>query len=191
MRIITGSAKGVSLLTLEGDATRPTSARAKEALFSMLQFDIEGRRVLDLFGGTGAMALEALSRGAKEAYFIDSAAVSIKAVRENLKSTGLEANARVVNMPFSAFLKSTRAVFDIAILDPPYNYKIIQKALPHLVEKMSENGVIICEHEKECVLPHDIGRYEIVKVLRHSRTSVTIYRPKQTDDEDSGKEPEA
>jgi len=112
-------------------------------------------------------------------------------VRENLKSTGLEANARVVNMPFSAFLKSTRAVFDIAILDPPYNYKIIQKALPHLVEKMSENGVIICEHEKECVLPHDIGRYEIVKVLRHSRTSVTIYRPKQTDDEDSGKEPEA
>ena len=66
-----------------------------------------------------------------------------------------------MNMPFSAFLKSTRAVFDIAILDPPYNYKIIQKALPHLVEKMSENGVIICEHEKECVLPHDIGRYEI------------------------------
>ena len=112
-------------------------------------------------------------------------------MRENLKSTGLEANARVVNMPFSAFLKSTRAVFDIAILDPPYNYKIIQKALPHLVEKMSENGVIICEHEKECVLPHDIGRYEIVKVLRHSRTSVTIYRPKQADDEDSGKEPEA
>ena len=137
------------------------------------------------------LGIEALSRGAKEAYFIDSAAVSIKAVRENLKSTGLEANARVVNMPFSAFLKSTRAVFDIAILDPPYNYKIIQKALPHLVEKVSENGVIICEHEKECVLPHDIGRYEIVKVLRHSRTSVTIYRPKQTDDEDSGKEPEA
>ena len=183
MRVITGTARGRKLVTVEGtEVVRPTTDGVKEAIFSAIQFEIEGRTVLDLFAGSGQLGIEALSRGAKEAYFIDSAAVSIKAVRENLKSTGL---------PFSAFLKSTRAVFDIAILDPPYNYKIIQKALPHLVEKMSENGVIICEHEKECVLPHDIGRYEIVKVLRHSRTSVTIYRPKQTDDEDSGKEPEA
>ena len=177
MRVITGTARGRKLVTVEGtEVVRPTTDGVKEAIFSAIQFEIEGRTVLDLFAGSGQLGIEALSRGAKEAYFIDSAAVSIKAVRENLKSTGLEANARVVN---------------IAILDPPYNYKIIQKALPHLVEKMSENGVIICEHEKECVLPHDIGRYEIVKVLRHSRTSVTIYRPKQTDDEDSGKEPEA
>ena len=137
----------------------------------------------DLFAGSGQLGIEALSRGAKEAYFVDSAAVSIKAVRDNLKSTGLEENARVVNMPFSAFLKSTRAVFDIALLDPPYNYKIIQKALPNLVEKMSENGVIICEHEKECVLPREIGRFQIAKQLRHSRTSVTIYRPKPEEEE--------
>ena len=170
MRVITGTARGRKLVTVEGtEVVRPTTDGVKEAIFSAIQFEIEGRTVLDLFAGSGQLGIEALSRGAKEAYFIDSAAVSIKAVRENLKSTGLEANARVVNMPFSAFLKSTRAVFDIAILDPPYNYKIIQKALPHL----------------------DIGRYEIVKVLRHSRTSVTIYRAKQTDDEDSGKEPEA
>ena len=150
MRVITGTARGRKLVTVEGtEVVRPTTDGVKEAIFSAIQFEIEGRTVLDLFAGSGQLGIEALS------------------------------------------LKSTRAVFDIAILDPPYNYKIIQKALPHLVEKMSENGVIICEHEKECVLPHDIGRYEIVKVLRHSRTSVTIYRPKQTDDEDSGKEPEA
>ena len=189
MRVITGTARGRKLVTVEGtEVVRPTSDGVKEAIFSAIQFEIEGRTVLDLFAGSGQLGIEALSRGAKEVYFIDSAAVSIRAVRENLKSTGLEANARVVNMPFSAFLKSTRATFDIAILDPPYNYKIIQKALPNLVEKMSENGVIICEHEKECVLPHDIGRFEIVKVLRHSRTSVTIYRPRQEAEDDPGKE---
>lgn len=178
MRVITGTARGRRLVTVEGtEVVRPTTDGVKEAIFSAVQFEIEGRTVLDLFAGSGQLGIEALSRGAKECYFVDSAAVSIKAVRENLRTTGLEQNARVSNMPFGAFLKSTRATFDIAILDPPYNYKIIQKALPALVEKMSENGVIICEHEKECVLPHRVGRFELVKLLRHSRTSVSIYRP--------------
>lgn len=183
MRVITGTARGRKLVTVEGtEVVRPTTDGVKEAVFSAIQFEIEGRTVLDLFAGSGQMGIEALSRGAKEAYFIDSAAVSIKAVRENLKTTGFENSARVVNMPFSAFLKSTRATFDIAILDPPYNYKIIQKALPILVEKMSPHGVIICEHEKECTLPREVGGFEIAKVLRHSRTSVTIYRPKAEDE---------
>lgn len=178
MRVITGKARGRKLVTVEGtEVVRPTSDGVKEAIFSAIQFEIEGRRVLDLFAGSGQLGIEALSRGAAECWFVDSAAVSIKAVRDNLKSTGLEGEAKVVNMPFSAFLKSTGAVFDIAILDPPYNYRIIQKALPDLAEKMSENGVIICEHEKECVLPRGVGRFELVKLLRHSRTSVSIYRP--------------
>ena len=182
MRVITGSARGRKLVTVEGtDVVRPTTDGVKEAIFSAIQFEIEGATVLDMFAGSGQLGIEALSRGAKEVFFVDSAAVSIKAVRENLRSTGLEENARVVHMPFSAFLKSTRAVFDIAILDPPYQLKLIQKALPHLEERMSDNGVILCEHEKEGVLPHEVGRYEIAKVLRHSRTSVTIYRPKKTD----------
>ncbi len=190
MRVITGTARGRKLVTVEGtEVVRPTTDGVKEAIFSAIQFEIEGRTVLDLFAGSGQLGIEALSRGAKEAYFVDSAAVSIKAVRENLKSTGLEQNARVVNMPFSAFLKSTRAVFDIAILDPPYNYRIIQKALPQLVEKMSESGVIICEHERECVLPKEIGGFETVKQLRHSRTTVTIYRRKEIDP-DTEEQPE-
>lgn len=185
MRVITGKARGRKLVTVEGtEVVRPTTDGVKEAIFSAIQFEIEGRTVLDLFAGSGQLGIEALSRGAKECYFVDAAAVSIKAVKENLKSTGLEQDARVVNMPFGAFLKSTRATFDIALLDPPYNYKIIQKALPQLVEKMSENGVIICEHEKECVLPHNVGRFELVKLLRHSRTSVSIYRAAQDSEED-------
>ncbi len=184
MRVITGTARGRKLMTVEGtEVVRPTTDGVKEAIFSAIQFEIEGRTVLDLFAGSGQLGIEALSRGAKSAYFVDSSIQSIKVIKDNLRSTKLEENAHVVNMPFSAFLKSTRATFDIAILDPPYDLRIIQKALPHLEEKMSDNGVIICEHEKECVLPRELGRFEIAKVLRHSRTSVTIYRPK-TDDED-------
>lgn len=185
MRVITGTARGCKLVTVEGtEIVRPTTDGVKEAIFSAIQFEIEGRTVLDLFAGSGQLGIEALSRGAKQAYFIDSSTASIKAVKENLKHTKLEDRAHVVNMPFSAFLKSTRAVFDIAILDPPYNYRIIQKALPRLAECMSENGVIICEHEKECVLPREVGDFEIAKVLKHSRTSVTIYRPKSLGEDD-------
>ena len=142
MRVITGSARGRKLVTVEGtDVVRPTADSVKEAIFSAIQFEIEGRTVLDLFAGSGQLGIGALSRGAAECYFVDSAAVSIKAVRQNVESTGFEDSSHIMNMPFSAFLKSTRATFDIAILDPPYNYKLIQKALPLLTEKMSGRGV--------------------------------------------------
>ena len=189
MRVITGSARGRKLVTVEGtEVVRPTTDGVKEAIFSAIQFEIEWRTVLDMFAGSGQLGIEALSRGAKEAYFVDSAMVSIKAIKENLRTTKFEDKAHVVNMPFSAFLKSTRATFDIAILDPPYNLKILQKALPHLEEKMSDSGVIICEHEKECVLPHDLGRFEIAKVLKHSRTAITIYRPRRNDEDEETEE---
>ena len=136
-----------------------------------------------LLAGSGQLGIEALSRGAAECYFVDSAAVSIKAVRQNVESTGFEDSSHIMNMPFSAFLKSTRATFDIAILDPPYNYKLIQKALPLLTEKMSERGVIVCEHEKECVLPHIEGGFELVRLLRHGRISLSIYRRSNVDDQ--------
>lgn len=177
MRVITGTARGRKLVTVEGtDVVRPTADSVKEAIFSAIQFEIEGRTVLDLFAGSGQLGIEALSRGAAECYFVDSAAVSIKAVRQNVESTGFADKSHIMNMPFSAFLKSTKAEFDIAILDPPYNYKIIQKALPLLTEKMSERGVIVCEHEKECVLPHSEGGFELARLLRHGRISLSIYR---------------
>ncbi len=183
MRVITGSARGRKLVTVEGtDVVRPTADSVKEAIFSAIQFEIEGRTVLDLFAGSGQLGIEALSRGAAECYFVDSAAVSIKAVRTNVESTGFFEKSHIMNMPFSAFLKSTRTEFDIAILDPPYNYKLIQKALPLLAEKMSERGVIVCEHEKECVLPRETGGFEQARQLRHGRISLTIYRRPNRED---------
>ena len=110
MRIITGSAKGKKLVSLEGDATRPTSERIKEAIFSSIQFDLEGRRVLDLFAGSGQMGLEALSRGASKATFIDLSREAMDIVKQNAKTTGFfEKTARTLGRsnqlrPFPPYL---------------------------------------------------------------------------------------
>ena len=188
MRVITGSAKGRRLKTLPGLDVRPTIEGVKEAIFSIVQFEVEGAVVLDLFAGSGQLGIEALSRGAKKAYFVDNSAESIRVVRENLKHTRLEENAVVSNTANNAFLRSTRETFDIAILDPPYNHKLIQKSMPLLVEKMSENGIIICEHERETALPERFGEFEISKTYRHGRATLTVYRRKPEENEEKTKE---
>ena len=114
MRIITGSARGRRLLTLEGEHVRPTTERVKEALFSILQFQIEGRRVLDLFAGSGQLGLEALSRGAREAVFVDAGKEPISIIEKNIASTGLGERAKVLHMDYAAFLLRRNEPFDIA-----------------------------------------------------------------------------
>lgn len=176
MRVITGAAKGRRLKTLPGLNVRPTTEEVKEAIFSIVQFDIEGAVVLDMFAGCGQLGIEALSRGAKKVYFVDNSSESIKTIKENLAHTKLESAAVVVNAPNNVFVKSTAEKFDIAILDPPYNYKLIQKTMPPLVEKMSENGIIICEHERETVLPERYGDFRAEKIHRHGKATLTVYR---------------
>ncbi len=185
MRVITGTARGRKLVTVEGEEiVRPTADAVKEAIFSAIQFEIRQARVLDLFAGSGQLGIEALSRGAKEAYFVDNSKESIEVIRTNLTSTGFLEQSKICAMPFKAFLRNAGAMFDIALLDPPYRYGLIQKALPELENIMSENGIIICEHEKECALPQNLERFEISRVLRHSKTLVTIYRPKTKEEND-------
>lgn len=176
MRVITGSAKGRRLKTLPGLDVRPTIEGVKEAIFSIVQFDVEGAVVLDMFAGSGQLGIEALSRGAKKVFFVDNSPESIKIIRDNLKHTGLEAGAVVASMANNAFLRSTKETFDIAILDPPYNHKLIQKTMPQLVEKMSEYGIIICEHERETTLPERFGDFAVSKIYRHGRATLTAYR---------------
>lgn len=178
MRVITGSAKGRRLKTLAGMDVRPTTDGVKEAIFSIVQFEVEGATVLDLFAGSGQLGIEALSRGASKVVFVDNSAESIKVVKDNLRHTGLEENAVVINTANNAFLRSTRDKFDIAILDPPYNHNLIQKSMPQLVEKMAETGIIICEHEKETKLPESFGDFTVSKVYRHGRATLTAYRKK-------------
>lgn len=176
MRVITGLAKGRKLKAPEGLDVRPTADGIKEAMFSSIQFEIEGGTVLDLFAGTGQLGIEALSRGAKKAVFVDSSKDSIAYVRQNLEHVGFTDKAEVINMPNTAFLRSCTEKFDIAFLDPPYQRRLIQKSLPALTSLMKENGVIICEHEATLTLPEEINGFTAVKTKKHGKIGVTIYR---------------
>ena len=133
MRIITGSAKGVKLLTLEGLETRPTAERTKEAVFSMLQFDIEGRTVLDLFGGSGQLGLEALSRGAEFAVIVESSRQAFEVIRRNAQNVlkdEMDSRAKLMKMDYrSAVAQLAGQKFDLVFLDPPYALRLLPLGL--------------------------------------------------------------
>ena len=129
MRVITGTARGRRLKEPVGLETRPTADRVKEGIFSSIQFELEGRRVLDLFGGTGQMGIEALSRGAAHATFVDLRKEAVGIIRENLSLTGFSDRATVVQGDYLAFLTRCRETFDVIFLDPPYGSGMLEKAL--------------------------------------------------------------
>lgn len=176
MRIISGAAKGRRLVSLPGDDVRPTTDKVKEGIFSAIQFDIEGRRFLDLFAGSGQMGLEALSRGAASATFVDSSAESIKVCKQNIALTGSETSAKLVRSDALSFLALTKEVFDIAFLDPPYGIGILEKALTAVCERMSDYGIVICEHPLEVRLPEQVGGFCIFKQYRYGKINVTTYK---------------
>jgi 16S rRNA (guanine(966)-N(2))-methyltransferase RsmD len=176
MRIITGSRRGKRLKTLEGMAVRPTSDHIKESLFNILQFDIEGRAFLDLFAGSGQIGLEALSRGADHAVFVDSAKTSCAVVQDNIKTTELSSQARVVQADYASFLMRNTERFDIAFLDPPYRTGILEKALCAVVPHMNRGGIVVCEHPTDETLPEKAGEFVKVKDYRYGKILLTTYR---------------
>lgn len=176
MRVITGSARGRTLETLAGSDVRPTIDRVKEAVFSIIQFELEGRRVLDLFGGSGQLAIEALSRGAASATILDNSRRSIDVIRRNLQTTGFTDRAVVLEADACAFVRNNRSTFDIAFLDPPYGSGLLQKVLPHLANRMAAGGAIICESPVGEVLPDPIGAYRVYRTYRYGKTQITVYR---------------
>lgn len=178
MRIISGIARGRKLITLEGENVRPTPDRVKEALYNIIQFDIEGRNVLDLFAGSGQIGIEALSRGAAQASFVDASKDSIAAVIKNLESSGLAERAKVVNMDFASFLSQKSNHFDIAFLDPPYRTGILQRALPLTAAVMNKGGTIICEHPSDEELPETADDFMRARSYRYGKIILTLYRHK-------------
>lgn len=176
MRVITGSARGRKLITLEGMDVRPTTDKVKEAIFSIVQFDIEGSEVLDLFSGSGQLGIEALSRGAKRCTFVDSAQRSVKITAENVKATGFEQQASILNTDSLGYLKTCRLTFDLAFLDPPYSKGTLDEALPLLEKHMSDRGIVVCEHEKGLVLPEEYGRLKKSKTYKYGKIEVTVFR---------------
>ncbi|MBS6444510.1 MAG: 16S rRNA (guanine(966)-N(2))-methyltransferase RsmD [Ruminococcus sp.] len=175
MRIITGSARGRKLKTLEGLDVRPTTDKVKEAIYSAIQFDVEGATVLDLFSGSGQMGIEAISRGANLVFFVDKSKASIDCTRENIQSVGFSKQAKIFNMDSLDFIKTTSQKFDIVILDPPYSKDLLSPILHILKDKLNNGAKVVCEHEKYLQLPQSIGDLKLKKKYSYGKTEVTLY----------------
>jgi len=178
MRVITGSARGVQLKTPDGMVTRPTTDRVKEAMFSIIHFDIPGADVLDLFGGTGQLGIEALSRGAKSAVFVDAGEPACRLIRENLKRAKFERQGNVIRSDYLDYLSRTKQQFDIILLDPPYAEVFLENALKRITEIdiLRSNGIIVTERPMGKELPWEYEGYERSRDYKYGKTLLTIYR---------------
>lgn len=178
MRVITGSARGIQLKTPDGMTTRPTTDRVKEAMFSIIQFEIPGAAVLDLFGGTGQLGIEALSRGAKNAVFVDAGEPACRLIKENLKRTRLENQASVIRSDYLTYLDRSKEQFDIVLLDPPYAEVFLESAIKKITEIdiLRQGGIIVAERPLGKELPWEFTGYERSKDYKYGNTLLTIYR---------------
>lgn len=178
MRVITGTARGIQLKTPDGLQTRPTADRVKEALFSIIHFEIPGARVLDLFGGTGQLGIEALSRGAVSAVFVDAGEPACRLIRENLKRTRFDKEGKVVKSDYLAYLTSCREQFDIILLDPPYAEVFLENALKKITEIdiLQSGGIIVAERPLGKELPWEFEGYTRSRDYKYGKTLLTIYR---------------
>ena len=178
MRVITGKARGVNLKTPEGLQTRPTTDRVKEAMFSIIQFDIPGMRVLDLFGGTGQLGIEALSRGAKSAVFVDAGDKACALIRENLRRCRMEDQGQVIRADYLDYLNRCRDTFGIILLDPPYAEVFLEKALKKITEIdiLQTGGIIVAERPVGKEISWDFPGYTRSRDYKYGKTLITLYR---------------
>lgn len=176
MRVISGTARGLKLTSPEGMNTRPTLDRVKEALFSMLSPYIYGAAVLDIFAGSGALGIEALSRGAERAVFVDSAKAAETAVRANLEKSRLTGKAVFVRSDASAYLGACRESFSLIFMDPPYGGGLYEAALKLIGERnlLAEGGIIAVEWDDEVHCPAFPPCYERVKDRKYGRVHITL-----------------
>ncbi len=180
MQVITGSAKGISLIAPEGLDVRPTSQRVKEGIFSSIQFIVAGASVLDLFSGCGQIGIEALSRGASSAVFVENRKDSIKAIKTNLLATKLSDKAEVIDKDVNNFIVSCNEKFDIIFLDPPYFYKNTETILINSGNLVSKSGIIICETDSKEVLPQRLANnFVLFRSRKHGRVMITSYKSEE------------
>lgn len=178
MRVITGTARGRKLGELKGQETRPTAGKVKEGVFSALQFDLAGRRVLDLFAGTGQLGIEALSRGAASCTFVDRRKEAVQLVRDNLAVCGLAERSQVVCADAMSYLTSLRARYDLIFLDPPYAGDVLERVIAHIArfDILAPRGIIVAECPAEKRLPALGAPYGLSREYRYGRIKAAVYR---------------
>ena len=180
MRVISGTARGRRLKELPGLDTRPTTDKVKESIFNIIQFDIEGRNVLDLFGGSGQLTVEALSRGADRATVVEKNPAAVRIIRENVETCGFADRVRLLPSDAKVFLAGCREKFDLIFLDPPYAGPLLEQSLQTIadIDIVSENGIIVCESALDKELPELPAPYEKGREYRYGKIKVTLYRRK-------------
>lgn len=178
MRVVAGRAKGVALKTPDGMLTRPTADRVKEAMFSIVQFDLPCATVLDLFGGTGQLGIEAISRGAERAVFVDAREDACRLIRENIARAGMRNETTVVRSDYLAYLKRCTEKFNIILLDPPYAEEFLENSLKMIAEIdiLKTDGIIITERPLGKALVCDLPGFSRSKDYKYGKTVLTIYR---------------
>ncbi len=176
MRVISGTARGARLAALPGEeVTRPTGDRVKEAMFSAVQFMLEGARVLDLFAGSGQLGIEALSRGAQHCVFIDENRQACRIVKENLKAAQLTKQASVLECSAQGYLSSCTQRFDLILLDPPYRKDLVPAILPAAAQVTAPGGIVLCETEYGADLPESCGALRLKKQYRYGTVALARY----------------
>ncbi len=176
MKVITGTLRGRSIVTLDGEATRPTTQRVKEALFSAIQFHIEGRRVLDAFAGSGQLGIEAVSRGAASCVFIDSSREAAEIVRRNVTGLGIGSATTVLCQDSMTYLRTARERFDLVFLDPPYASGLLLPALEAADALADPGGIVVCESDCHTELPEQVGALSLYRSYRYSHVKLWIYQ---------------
>ncbi|NJL59675.1 MAG: 16S rRNA (guanine(966)-N(2))-methyltransferase RsmD [Desulfobacteraceae bacterium] len=179
MRIISGQWRGKTLRSVKGMATRPTSDRVRESLFNILSLRIRDANVLDLFAGTGALGIEALSRGAKSAVFVDESKEALSVIRKNLEDCRLQNNARVIRWNIALNLNCLKAYekkFDLVFMDPPYHSGLIAPALTHLTAEncLADSACIVIEHDISETISEAICDFYLADQRKYGRTFVSF-----------------
>ena len=178
MRVISGRVRGLKLNCPSGEDTRPTLDRVKEAIFSMLLPYLSGASVLDLYAGSGALGIEALSRGADKSFFIDNSAKAIECIKDNISRSQFNDSACIIKSAAENFLKNCDQKFDIIFLDPPYAKGLYDSSLS-LIEShhlLSENGIIVAEWDYEVGFAEKTGSFEIFKEKKYGRVGITLLK---------------
>lgn len=177
MRVISGKARGVRLNTIEGLDTRPTTDRIKESIFNLIQFNVQNAQVLDLYSGSGALGIEAASRGAEKVYLVENSRKCHDVILENLNNTKLTDLVELVKSDVMSGLNRLNMEFDVIIMDPPYGKNLVVPVMNSIEAnaRLAENGIIVVEHSITDILPETVGIFKQVKQKKYGKILISIY----------------